>query len=348
MASIYYADKTSTQAPAAAANTLTDIAVSLPQDADAWTVANFYQAVKALADFSSLTTGFLRSIFGDGSDGNVTVSTTVSLTRHMYYDTLTVAAGADLQTNGWRIYCKSGLTWTGGKISCNGAAGAAGSGGNGGAGGQTKPGSIAGQRGPHMQGTGGAGGSGAVNGSDAPDVGVDAGNRKGGAGGAGTGGAQTGGNPGRTNGKDATGWKQYPYWLASGGYYGANGTGAPVNTTALCSGSGGGGGAGATSNGGGGGGEAAGIIFVIARSITISGAPTLEAIGGAGGAAQGGNAGGGGGGVGGSAYFIAMAITGVIPTITATAGAGGAGAGTGSAGSAGLSGYAQQSLLVCS
>ena len=346
MATNYVGVRTATQAPAATPTTLTDITISLPQDADAWTIGNFYQLAKALADYTSMSQAFIKSIFGDGSDGNVTVSTTVSLTTHKYYDTLTVAAGADLQTNGWRIYCRTGLVWTGGKISCNGAAGSAGSGGTGGAGGQTKPSTFAINRGPHMPGTGGNGGTGAANGTASANVGTAYSNGGGGAGGNGTGGANTGGAAGFPVGYDARSYRIAPYYLcgASGSPDVANSTGT---VSAFNTGSGGGGGAGATSNGGGGGGETAGTIIIIAANITVSGSPTCEAIGGVGGAAQGGNAGGGGGGSGAMMVVVTILLTGALPTLTRTAGAGGAGAGTGSAGSAGISGIGTVTHLVC-
>lgn len=46
-------------------------------------------------------------------DGNVVVSTNLSLTRNMYYKNLTVNAGVTLNTNGWRIVVSEQLTLNG-------------------------------------------------------------------------------------------------------------------------------------------------------------------------------------------------------------------------------------------
>jgi hypothetical protein len=61
--------------------------------------------------------------FGDGSDGDVTIASgTTTLTRHMFYDTLTVDAGARLDANGWAIYARTEIV-NNGAISVNGAVG---------------------------------------------------------------------------------------------------------------------------------------------------------------------------------------------------------------------------------
>jgi len=49
-------------------------------------------------------------IFGNGSDGNVTISTNTSLSRDMYYNTLTVNSSVTLFTNGFKIFVKETLT----------------------------------------------------------------------------------------------------------------------------------------------------------------------------------------------------------------------------------------------
>lgn len=49
-------------------------------------------------------------IFGNGSDGNVTISTNTSLSRDMYYNTLTVNSSITLFTNGFRIFVSGTLT----------------------------------------------------------------------------------------------------------------------------------------------------------------------------------------------------------------------------------------------
>jgi len=53
---------------------------------------------------SELFSAMLNQFFGDGSDGDVTVSGPVTLTRDMYYRNLTLSAGAALNTGGFRIF----------------------------------------------------------------------------------------------------------------------------------------------------------------------------------------------------------------------------------------------------
>ncbi len=59
---------------------------------------------------------------GDGSDGDVTISSTTTLTRDMYYNNLTVNSGIALNTNGYRIFVKGTLT-NNGYIQNNGSNG---------------------------------------------------------------------------------------------------------------------------------------------------------------------------------------------------------------------------------
>ena len=69
----------------------------------------------------------LQAIYGLGVDGDVTISAgTTTLTRDMYYNNLTVTGTLD--TNGWRIFCKTGVTGTGTIRSNGGAGGNAGNG----------------------------------------------------------------------------------------------------------------------------------------------------------------------------------------------------------------------------
>ena len=49
--------------------------------------------------------------YGDGSDGNVTISSPTTLTRNMYYDNLTV--NSTLTTNGYQIFVKNTISGTG-------------------------------------------------------------------------------------------------------------------------------------------------------------------------------------------------------------------------------------------
>ena len=70
------------------------------------------------------------SWLGDGSDGAVTISGTVGLTRDMQYSSLSVPSGTVLNTNGYRIRCTGSVT-VDGAIANNGQNAAAGVGGAG-------------------------------------------------------------------------------------------------------------------------------------------------------------------------------------------------------------------------
>jgi hypothetical protein len=52
----------------------------------------------------------VASVFGDGADGDATLSGSQVLSRDMYYDNLTVEPGATLNPNGYRIFVRSTLT----------------------------------------------------------------------------------------------------------------------------------------------------------------------------------------------------------------------------------------------
>lgn len=63
-----------------------------------------------------------NDIYGDGDDGNVTISGNTTLTSDMFYNNLTVDNGFTLNPNGFRIFVKGTLT-NNGTISRNGAVG---------------------------------------------------------------------------------------------------------------------------------------------------------------------------------------------------------------------------------
>tara|TARA_B100000029_G_scaffold129488_1_gene122969 strand:+ start:160 stop:1443 length:1284 start_codon:yes stop_codon:yes gene_type:complete len=52
-------------------------------------------------------------VFGNGEDGDVTISADTSLTEDMYYNNLTIDAGKTLNPNGWRVFVKNTLTLNG-------------------------------------------------------------------------------------------------------------------------------------------------------------------------------------------------------------------------------------------
>lgn len=66
----------------------------------------------------NITLGSIESVmsyFGDGSDWNVTISGTVTLTRDMFYNNLTLSDWSILKTNGYKIFVNGTLSrpWTG-------------------------------------------------------------------------------------------------------------------------------------------------------------------------------------------------------------------------------------------
>jgi hypothetical protein len=118
-------------------------------------------------------------IFGDGSDGTVSISGTTTLTRDMKYDTLTITGTGRLKTAGWRVLVKNTLTvQASGRVDADGdpvansstGAGftalnstALGRGGGGGNGGTTNgtAGQITNGQNGQLAGAGGGGGNGA-------------------------------------------------------------------------------------------------------------------------------------------------------------------------------------------
>jgi hypothetical protein len=53
------------------------------------------------------------SVYGTGSDGNVVISSNTVLFRDMYYNSLTVNLGANLDTNGFKVFVKNTFTLNG-------------------------------------------------------------------------------------------------------------------------------------------------------------------------------------------------------------------------------------------
>lgn len=84
-----------------------------------------------LVNCTGVPAGDTQLFFGDGTDGDVTISANTNLTRDMYYDDLTVNASYTLDPSGFKIFVKGTLTIAAtGAIAANGGAG--GNGGNGG------------------------------------------------------------------------------------------------------------------------------------------------------------------------------------------------------------------------
>ena len=259
----------------------------------------------------------LSAAYGDGSDGDVTISGNTSLSRDMFYNSLTVNSAVTLNANGYRVFVKGTCT-VNGTISNDGAAG---SGSTGGAvAGAGSLGGVSGGTGGNGGTTTGSNGSGGFN--------TIAG--QGGAGGSGASGA--GGTAGSVTTPAATfGALRHVAAVLSGGYISArNGAANPTQG----SGGGGGGGDGTAGGGGGGGG---GVLAVLARTITVGASGVIQANGGAGANAAAGNRGGGGGGGGGLVWLVYDRLTN-SGTIQAAGGAKGTKTGTGTDGTAGSAG----------
>ena len=61
-------------------------------------------------------------VYGDGSDGNLTVvSTGVFLTNTYSYDTITITGAGSLEARGWHVMCRSLIINAGGVLHANGA-----------------------------------------------------------------------------------------------------------------------------------------------------------------------------------------------------------------------------------
>ena len=250
---------------------------------------------QTLADLEINTTAF-----GDGSDGDVVIAVSDTLTEDMYYDNLTIETGQILNTDGYRIFVRHTLTLEGTAIISN----------NGNAGVTTTPGAATNAG---SLGIGSAGAGSETNGDPSSN---SAGGAGGSGGGAvfGTGGAIT---------ANVTGLRDL-----------AIATTLFNQDGLINAGSGGGGGEdGAVAGGAGGGGG--GVVMVAARNIVADSTATISANGGDGG--NGGGAGDGGGGGGGGGLVIVVTTSYVPPSIMeATGGDGGTGAGgNGASGSTG-------------
>lgn len=245
-------------------------------------------------DSSFLATSTPASGFGDGRDGNVTISATTTLTRDMYYNNLTV--NSVLIPNGFRIFVKDTLSGTG-LIMANGNAGTNAvttTPGNGGA--ATTTGYFSNVPGAN-------GGANMANGQNASST-ITAIGSIGGAGGSSAGGG-TGGTAGATTTDSVFG--QIGWLTVSGVDFS---TSSSLIRLKSCAGSGGGSGGinnGNTGGAGGGGGACGGFIYFGVKNW--QGTFTIQATGGRGGdgganAGVGAGGSGGGGGAGGTVLAI--------------------------------------------
>ena len=255
------------------------------------------------------------AIFGDGSDGNVTISSNTDLTRDMFYDDLTIDNTYTLSTKGYRIFVKGILTNNGtiertGNNTSSSLGGAA---------------LTAGSLGESAKGGNGrAGGAGVGFPGDSLTSSFGG---NGGGGGATTG--YNGGSGGTTTAPTAAigGFKTLPFAVIL----------KEIESTVIkiTGGAGGGGGARRAGGGGdgGGGGGGGGVLLIVAKTI-INSSGTISANGGDGANGSLPEGGGGGGGGGGVLILIYNSLT----TGTETANGGAFGTGQGVAGQDGVAG----------
>lgn len=266
--------------------------------------------------------------FGDGSDGDVTISADTTLDHDMYYHNLTINSGKKLFTAGC-VVCVSGTLTNNGTITTAGSDGATGlAGGAGGAAGTWC--SVDAYFGPA-----GAGANGSQYGTPAAStypsppynlLGYNIGGKGADSTGGGCGCGATGGNStGPTLVCAPREFKTDYYMLSAVGVVGSGGGcmgGGSWSVNVYSGGAGGGGGAGDGTYGGGGGGGAV-PMWIKANTITNSATGTITAKGGNGGAGTASGSGGGGGG-GGSLIFLVYTALINSGTITVAGGTGGA------------------------
>lgn len=239
------------------------------------------------------------AVYGDGSDGNVTISSSASITRDMFYDNLIITNNGDLNTSGYRVFVRGTLTNNGtigrpGKdvgntIATGGAA--------------LSPGTLGGS---------GAGGTGSTSATPLPGInGTSLNHSLGGSGGDGDS-SYTSGDGGIASQASATP-RMLPVALLM--------TDFPA-TDSIQGGAAGGGDGTRTGVGGGSGG---GVVMIAAKKIINRG--TITARGGSGGGSPGScpvSAGAGGGGGGGVIVLVYSSLEGT-GTISASGGFGASG-----------------------
>jgi hypothetical protein len=272
---------------------------------------------------AEISASFLDALFGDASDGDVTISAFTTLSREMHYNNLTVTSAGQLKPNGCRIYVRGTLTIAaGGSIDDDGFSATNQVG---------RTGFIARN---YLGGQGTNAGSGwsvvavsqangnaainntncSLNVTNAAPIGGNGGNSSGRLGGAG-GTAPQNATPQKWSGRILDGRGSFGAFNG-----GSGGGGGAVSVTVYTSGT----------FISGGGGSGAGIVWIAAATIANSG--NISAKGGNGANASlgvgTGSCGGGGGGGGGLVAIITRSTT-IGGTVSAAAGTGGTGAGVG-------------------
>jgi hypothetical protein len=311
------------------------------------------RASLGITDSPTWNTADQWTLFGDGFDGDVTVSSGLTtLTRDVYYNTLTVSGTGQIATNNFRIFCRVALDLSAApanaivaRVTATGAGGNGSTAGTGGTAGASITGATV--SGGSQGVVGGAGGTttgvaGAAPAAIAAFCNTATSGGNGGSGGLGSSGA--GGTAAAANASTVHQERTLGITTVRGiAFIGGGCPGAPGS---------GGGGDGTAGGGGGGSGTAPGALFISARSI-IRGTNTNQGIlsnigrvGGNGGSAVAGNRGGGGGGGGSSGGYIRLifetltgsTITNAIDVTGGNGGAGGNGFGTGVGGAGGGAG----------
>jgi len=239
----------------------------------------------------------LDTLFGNASDGDVTISSPTTLTRDMYYRNLTVAAGQTLNAGSYRIFVSGTMTLgDGARIDNDGNPAHLGMMG------EPQPGARA------PEGTLGASGQGAVVGANGESVTNSLG------GDAGSGGLNSGGLA-QVPSNDVGGTRVFHSALQA--ISGRSLDGTPIT--------GGGGGSGGATNADGAGGSGGGVVMIAARTILLAGSSAhLSADGGDGGP---------GGGGGGGGVVVVVTTTSPQPAGLILSANGGGGGGSGAPGS---------------
>lgn len=257
--------------------------------------------------------GQLNGIFGNGADGDATISGDGALSGNMYYNNLTVNSAVNLSVPCYKLFVKGTLTNNGRIYTSVG----------------TSPGTATplGKGSARGNSNSGNGNPGSANLWGIGGVGGTGGNGAGGTGGAGgsVGGSYTAASG---SGKHLFDLTNAILWPPPPGQ---------SQTTIPGGGSGGGGGAGSGSSAGGHGGNGAGSMLVVAQYLTGTG--TFEAVGEDALPANGNNEGGGGGGGGGLVILVSRtALASTSLSVNVNGGLGGAGMGTGTNGTNGSPG----------
>jgi hypothetical protein len=253
--------------------------------------------------------------FGDGSDGDVTLGSDTTITRHMLYGTLSTST-FDIKADGYGVFAKTKINVQNSGVIHNDGVTTP----------DDNPG-VAANSNAYAKGSDGAtGGTGAGAASTAV---TDTLGGRGGNGGAGSGGA--GGTSGTVTAPGATlGTLRAGDSALLGRWSGLGGTGF------IKSGSGGAAGGGSGTFEGGGGGGGGGVLVIAAPEIEFTGTGIVSVKGGGGGGGVADNCGGGGGGGGGVLFVLCNRV--IAANFSASGGAlgtAGTGGTNGVAGSAG-------------